>query len=991
MVDVNVNFEFREDEPLQSTFNVEPDVPFVADLSLETYKIPTHGELSGRDLPNQHPITAISGLNSTLSGLSQNITNEIARAEGVEQSLASSIESNHQAISNLNQSKVDKVNIANKVYGTDAQGNQTTYDKGSFGQVDDVQVNGVSVVTNKIALLGSMAGESKSNYLTSTQVANSIAVETNNRENADINLQSQIDAIVSASDVFDIVGTYAELQAYDISTVPVNDIIKVLVDSTHAGAATYYRCVETSGVKSWSYIGSEGAYYTKAEADSNFVPQTRTVNSKALSSDITLTASDVGALPSSTVIPTVNNGQLDIQVNGSSVAMFTANQSTNTTANIVVPDSATWGNVGGDIADQIDLMEALDGKQDLLTSENAGTNIEIVEGGSGEDVTVSGNGSVLLEEAVANGLNSVTLSGKCEQTYIPSDYVRTVSTANNATVNSRIDTGLIPQDGDVIELRITTNIVGVSFYAFQARSGGGSSIFGVSGSSSGSTISADWGQALNSGIARTAGHTYFIRISFVDGVKTIYVKDETSGTEDTQTGTYDATKVVPTTNYTLWGNKVQYLNRVNPVHEVKLTNNGVTRLHYIPCIYNNVAGFYDRATESFVTPETDVLTAGAVTPTPTNPLPIVCNNGEITSSKNMFRTNGSTTTQGGVTFAIQPDGSVECTGTATAYYSWYMGRADVNSDMGTVILSIDGVYNATGNIVIDKAQLYDGSASIAALNWTNWTSSLSIDLSQYPTVQSIRVWLKRNSNKVTNATIKAQVTKGSTSWKPYKQISVSGTVETVTDEAGNTATAERLLELGDYTDTQELLSGAVNRNVGIAVFTGFESWAASPTANNYYLAIADALVPTSSMALISTHYEGTTLGASLAPNNTIKIGVNSLVPNTGLIYIKHEGFADADEFKNYLQLQYANGTPVIVVYPIATETTETVTGQTLTTVDGDNTLSIQASIENLPIEANYTQKGGTVINVDLTTIDGFDATKTQILKHINGTLRWVDD
>ena len=84
------------------------------------------------------------------------------------------------------------------------------------------------------------------------------------------NLQTQIDAIVSSSDVFDIVGTYAELQAYDISTVPVNDIIKVLVDSTHDNAATYYRCVESGGVKSWSYVGAEGAYYTKGEADSKF-------------------------------------------------------------------------------------------------------------------------------------------------------------------------------------------------------------------------------------------------------------------------------------------------------------------------------------------------------------------------------------------------------------------------------------------------------------------------------------------------------------------------------------------------------------------------------------------------------------------------------------------------------------------------------------------------------------------------------------------------
>lgn len=164
-----------------------------------------------------------------------------------------------------------------------------------------------------------------------------ISDEITNRQNADNGLQSQIDALVVASDVFDIVGTYAELQAYDISTVPVNDIIKVLVDSTHNDAATYYRCTESGGVKSWTYIGSEGAYYTKGEADSKFALQTTTVNSHALSSNITLTASDVGALPDTTVIPTVNNSSIDFQINGTSFDTITLNQSSNDTINISVP------------------------------------------------------------------------------------------------------------------------------------------------------------------------------------------------------------------------------------------------------------------------------------------------------------------------------------------------------------------------------------------------------------------------------------------------------------------------------------------------------------------------------------------------------------------------------------------------------------------------------------------------------------------------------
>lgn len=80
------------------------------------------------------------------------------------------------------------------------------------------------------------------------------------------NLQEQIDAITSASDVFDVVGTYAQLQAYDTSTVPVNDIIKVLQDETRNNAMTYYRWNGTS----WVFIGAEGPYYTVAEVDQTF-------------------------------------------------------------------------------------------------------------------------------------------------------------------------------------------------------------------------------------------------------------------------------------------------------------------------------------------------------------------------------------------------------------------------------------------------------------------------------------------------------------------------------------------------------------------------------------------------------------------------------------------------------------------------------------------------------------------------------------------------
>lgn len=183
-------------------------------------------------------------------------------------------------------------------------------------------------------------------YYTKTETDTNIGYETDAREIADAGLQEQIDAIVASSDVVDIVGTYAALQAYDTSKLHDNDIIKVLTDETRDEATTYYRW--DADTSTWSYIGAEGPFYTKAETDAIFTPMTRTINSKALTADITLTAADVGALPDSTVIPTVNDATLTIQKNGTTVQTFTANQATNATANITVPtDTADLTNGAG--------------------------------------------------------------------------------------------------------------------------------------------------------------------------------------------------------------------------------------------------------------------------------------------------------------------------------------------------------------------------------------------------------------------------------------------------------------------------------------------------------------------------------------------------------------------------------------------------------------------------------------------------------------------
>lgn len=93
----------------------------------------------------------------------------------------------------------------------------------------------------------------------------SLAVETDARERADQGLQQEIDDLKNSPDVVDIVATYAELMAYDTSTLGDKDVIRVLRDETHEGQSDYYRW--STSTQAWTFIGTVGDYYTKQQVD----------------------------------------------------------------------------------------------------------------------------------------------------------------------------------------------------------------------------------------------------------------------------------------------------------------------------------------------------------------------------------------------------------------------------------------------------------------------------------------------------------------------------------------------------------------------------------------------------------------------------------------------------------------------------------------------------------------------------------------------------
>lgn len=188
------------------------------------------------------------------------------------------------------------------------------------------------------------------------------------------------------------------------------------------------------------------------------------------------------------------------------------------------------------------------------------------------------------------------------------------------------------------------------------------------------------------------------------------------------------------------------------------------------------------------------------------------------------------------------------------------------------------------------------------------------------------------------------------------EIYTDGTVETIEDIIGNTATAEMLLKLGDYQDVQEILSGGVTRNIGIKILDGTEDWAKG-TLSFYVNDIIPNIKPKlEDYTPYCSHYKGYPNSNENPPfNDAIKLGFNtSVFVQRVSIYDNRISTLTLEQFKQWLADQYAAGTPVIIIYPLATPTAESVAGQTLQVQAGDNTLEItQASLSNLELEVQY--------------------------------------
>lgn len=185
---------------------------------------------------------------------------------------------------------------------------------------------------------------------------------------------------------------------------------------------------------------------------------------------------------------------------------------------------------------------------------------------------------------------------------------------------------------------------------------------------------------------------------------------------------------------------------------------------------------------------------------------------------------------------------------------------------------------------------------------------------------------------------------------------VEGTPEVITVAGGGTeqtASVADLFATGEYEDTQNVMTGTITRNVGIKVFDGTEQYSVM----NYGYATDELSdFPNENFVPLCTHFVGKTTASSTA--DTVRLYFTSGgVPRTYFFVDQTvDDFSTVDKFKAWLAAQYAAGTPVIVVYPLATPQTEQVTPSS-DQIELDHkdtyTLSTSGSVSGLLIQATY--------------------------------------
>lgn len=271
-------------------------------------------------------------------------------------------------LTNALNDKVDETSTANQVYGTDVNGDQTTYNTTDFGAVDDVKVNNVSVVTSKVANIDlttyvqNTATGTDSLTMLGTAAASTNALNAGKGAGASGNNAVALGNYASAegegsisiggdsSTTYRARTTHKGNIAIGHDAYAINDKNSIAIgESAHANGKNIIQLGTGNNTTNNSF---QVMSYKLLDTSTGLIPDTRISTNIARITDLPTT---LISLTGDVAVSSPSDGQH---------LVYDAN--IQKWKNITSAASVSWGGVTGTLSDQTDLQNALDAKSGCI-------------------------------------------------------------------------------------------------------------------------------------------------------------------------------------------------------------------------------------------------------------------------------------------------------------------------------------------------------------------------------------------------------------------------------------------------------------------------------------------------------------------------------------------------------------------------------------------------------------------------------------------------
>lgn len=651
---------------------------------------------------------------------------------------------------------------------------------------------------------------------------------------------------------------------------------------TDTSADDYIKNKPANLVQDANYVHTDNNFTTTLKNKLDGIESGAEANVQADWSQTDTSADDY--IKNKPTIPTVNNATLTIQKNGTNVQTFTANSSTNKTANITVPTAVSELTNDAGYATTTQLNNGLATKQDTLTAGDniqingntisatdttytAGNAIDITNGEISADIhpadfftaedVISDCGSDLsLDGTIASTLKSVELKGDTyQQTYSGKNLLRNTfnspSTVSGVTFTKNPD-GTITANG--------TATAGINFYP------NGNVFYPIS----------EGTYTLSDGLSNPTSNTYFT-----------YIDTNTSSPNYLYFNTAEGT-VTRTLSEGI---------TIKPrivIRQGQTLDNVVFKLML-------EQGSTATAFEPYV--------GGIPAPNPDYPQDVQVVTGEQTvevTGKNIVNLQGYSSS--GVTSSINGDGSITISGTATSSGGVLVMRSQRPMKAGTYTMTISRPLPFLINFSVAS-----GVSFRIPAGGTSVTTTLSEDH-----IDQSGLYMAMTAGTTYNETFNLQIVAGSTpdyGFEPYH-------LQSYTVDLGPI----ELCKIGDYQD-YIYKSGDdwyVHKEMGKITLDGSETWTAAQMTNNwlYYTINAGMTTVTSSQVpkIVSNYFSVTTTDGqwtSVAGSKSVTLN-NTASPNTQIRFTVGDSTNKLADFKTWLSthsttVYYALATPTNIL------------------------------------------------------------------------------